>query len=114
MRIHYSVNMVYNDIYNVRRSEKMSLSNSMSVFIPYFMIINLTTFILFAIDKKRSKTNKWRIPEARLLIFSFIGGGIGGFIGMMIFRHKTKKPKFTIGMPILIILNILAAIYIIK
>ena len=73
----------------------------------YLIIINIITFSLFGIDKRRAIKNKWRISEATLLISSLIGGVIGGFLGMSVFHHKTKKMKFRILMPVILILHIL-------
>lgn len=76
----------------------------------YFLIINLISFLAMYIDKKRAKSGKWRIKENTLLLFVAMGGWIGGPLGMKIFRHKTKKPKFVIGFPLIIITEILCYI----
>lgn len=86
----------------------------MKYFYFYLILINIVTFIMFAIDKKRAKRNQWRIPESQLLFFSLLGGSIGGIIAMKIVKHKTKKPKFTIGMPLLLLINIFIVYYLIK
>lgn len=80
----------------------------------YIVIVNFITFLMFAIDKKKAIKNEWRIPEAWLLFFSFIGGSLGGVLAMKIMKHKTKKPKFTIIMPVLLLINILTVYYIIS
>ena len=59
------------------------------------------------IDKLKAKRGSRRIPENTLFIFTILGGGVGTILGMYIFRHKTKKKKFTVGMPIILILEIL-------
>jgi uncharacterized membrane protein YsdA (DUF1294 family) len=69
------------------------------------------TFILFSLDKKRAKSRQWRIPESTLLFVSLLGGAVGGLIGMQIFKHKTKKMKFVIGMPIILVFNIMILKY---
>ena len=66
------------------------------------------------IDKWKAKNNRWRINENTLFIFTILGGGIGSLSGMYIFRHKTKKKKFIIGIPVIIILEILLVAYIKK
>lgn len=71
--------------------------------ITYFIIINLCTFFIMWIDKKKARKGKWRISENTLLLFVLLGGGIGGIAGMYTFRHKTKKMKFVIGFPIILI-----------
>lgn len=57
-------------------------------------IISLITFILYGADKRRAINGKWRISEKTLLIFSFFGGTPGGTLGMILFRHKTRKAAF--------------------
>ena len=68
--------------------------------------MNVVTFILFAWDKLMSKNKGWRIPESTLLLLSFLFGALGAFLGMYIFRHKTKKLKFVIPVPIMMALQI--------
>ena len=62
--------------------------------IPVFAIISLVTLILYGVDKCRAKRGKWRIPERVLIGFSLLGGGIGGWLGMKLFRHKTRHWYF--------------------
>lgn len=62
--------------------------------IYYFILINILTFILYGIDKKKAIKGKYRISEYHLLLCSFIGGFIGSFFGMKLFHHKTKKILF--------------------
>lgn len=83
----------------------------MDYFVYYLIIINIVNFFLFAADKKRAQKGKWRIPEAWLFGLSLIGGSLGGLFSMKIMRHKTKKLSFVIGMPILLIINIVEAYY---
>lgn len=78
--------------------------------IGYIIIINLIAFLLMFIDKKKAQKGKWRIQESTLLIFALIGGSIGCILGMYTFHHKTKKPRFYIGVPIIIILQVLIII----
>lgn len=59
----------------------------------YLIILNLINFILYGIDKYKAKHNKWRISEKTLLTLSIIAG-MGGFLGMEIFHHKTREKKF--------------------
>lgn len=72
----------------------------------YFIIMSIITFLLMYIDKNRAIKGQWRIPEVTLINLSILGGGIGTYMGMYIFRHKTRHPKFTIFIPITIILNL--------
>ncbi len=75
-------------------------------FIIYLIVINLITFLSMYIDKRKAKYGKWRIPEQTLLILAIIGGSIGGIVGMYTFRHKTKKLRFTIIFPLILILQV--------
>ena len=77
----------------------------------YLLMINLIGFGMMWSDKRRAKWGKWRIPEQTLFIVTALGGGIGTIAGMYTFRHKTKKFKFTIGLPALVILEIALVIY---
>lgn len=76
-------------------------------FIIYLVIINFLGFIIMGIDKLKAKRGSRRIPENTLFMFTILGGGVGTILGIYIFRHKTKKKKFTVGMPIILILEIL-------
>lgn len=86
----------------------------MKLFIfAYLLAINIVAFITFGVDKYKAKNNKWRIPEVTLLTLCLLGGSVGGYWGMRIFHHKTKHPKFYIGVPVIIIIQIIISIFII-
>lgn len=70
----------------------------------YLVAINVIAFLAYGIDKWKAKRNKWRIPEATLIGIAIIGGALGAYIGMKTFRHKTQHKKFTILVPLLLIL----------
>lgn len=78
----------------------------MTILFLYLVIINALGFLLMLIDKYKARKNLWRIPEASLITIAIIGGSIGSLIGMRLFRHKTKHPKFAIGIPIILALQI--------
>ena len=59
-------------------------------------LMSLITFVTFGVDKRRAVRHQYRISENALFIISIIGGGIGGWLGMKMFHHKTQKPKFLI------------------
>jgi len=80
-------------------------------FLIYLLIINALGFLAMGFDKWKAKRGRWRIPEDSLFMFTILGGGIGTIAGIYAFRHKTKKLKFTIGMPLILILEILLFIY---
>lgn len=74
----------------------------------YLLIINLTGLIVMAADKSKAKRGAWRIPEKTLFFISLIGGSIGTWAGMYLFRHKTKHWYFVVGMPAILILQVIA------
>ena len=79
----------------------------------YLLAINIVAFITFGVDKYKAKNKKWRIPEATLITLCLLGGSVGGYLGMRIFHHKTKHPKFYIGVPVIFIMQITISIFII-
>lgn len=79
--------------------------------IIYLILINIITFVVMGIDKKKAKFGKWRISESALFTLVLLGGGIGGIAGMYVFRHKTKKMRFVIGFPTILIFEIFVIIY---
>jgi uncharacterized membrane protein YsdA (DUF1294 family) len=80
-------------------------------FVIYLLVINIVTFLVMGIDKWKAKRGSWRIQESALFTFVIFGGGIGGILGMIIFHHKTKKIKFQIGFPLILILEIIGIVY---
>ena len=81
----------------------------MKPFFIYLLIINALGFLLMLIDKQKARKKKWRIPEATLMGVAALGGSIGSLLGMYTFRHKTLPKKFTIGIPAILILQLLLA-----
>ena len=77
----------------------------------YLIGINILTFIAMWWDKHEAKVGDWRISEKALFILVLLGGGVGGIAGMYVFRHKTKKWYFKFAFPIILILEIILAIY---
>lgn len=67
----------------------------------YLITINVLTFIMFGIDKVKAKMHRWRISEKILLLFVLSGGCLGGWLGIFIFRHKTKDRSFLLPMILL-------------
>lgn len=78
--------------------------------IIYLFTINAITFLAMGFDKWKAKKGYWRTPEKTLLTLALLGGGIGGIAGMYIFRHKTKKMRFYIGFPTILIVQIVCII----
>lgn len=73
----------------------------------YLTFVNIITFIIYGVDKWKAKNNQWRIPEKRLLFLAVIGGSVGALTGIYIFHHKTLHKKFTIGVPVILMLQML-------
>ena len=72
----------------------------------YVIIINVVTFFIYGLDKSNAKARQWRIPEAQLIFLAVIGGSVGALAGMKVFHHKTRKPKFKIGVPTILIIQL--------
>ena len=78
----------------------------------YLCIVNAAGFLLMLLDKLKAKKILWRIPEATLFTVAAIGGSLGCILGMYTVRHKTKHPKFTFGMPLILSVQVIAIILI--
>lgn len=81
-----------------------------SPLIGYLLIINAVSFLLMLADKQRAKKHRWRIPEATLMLSAALGGSIGCLLGMYTIRHKTRKPKFYLGVPAILAAQIWLAV----
>lgn len=75
----------------------------MNLFEIYFVAINILTFLAYGEDKRRAVHDNWRISEAALIGLALLGGSVGAMAGMRIFHHKTKKPKFCYGVPLIFV-----------
>ena len=83
----------------------------MNIILGYLLAVNITSFLLYGIDKYKAKKGRWRISEATLLLMAVIGGSIGAWVGMRIWHHKTMHKKFKYGIPIIIIMQGALAVY---
>ncbi len=81
--------------------------------IIYLIVANIVGFLSMFLDKKKAEKGAWRISEHTLLMIALLGGSIESIIGMYKFRHKTQKPRFYIGVPLIITLQILLVIYVV-
>jgi uncharacterized membrane protein YsdA (DUF1294 family) len=79
----------------------------------YLLGINLLAFLAFGRDKALARQGRFRIPEARLLLYAALGGSAGAWLGMRRFHHKTKKWRFRIAIPALFLTQVGIIIYII-
>ena len=77
-----------------------------AIIIIYLFVINLIAFVLYGVDKNRAKHSQWRISEKALLGIALIGGSFGAFVGMNLFRHKTKHWYFKYGVPTLLLIHV--------
>lgn len=77
----------------------------------YLTTINAIGFLTMWLDKRKAKKGSWRISEQTIFYITLFGGGIGTIAGMYTFRHKTKKMRFVLGLPIILISEIILAIY---
>lgn len=77
----------------------------MKIFLYYILVINLYGIFVMYSDKKKSQKRRWRTPERTLFTIAFAFGALGIFMGMRLFRHKTKHSKFVIGIPLILIVQ---------
>ena len=85
----------------------------MKLVLLYLLIINALGFALMLVDKHKAKKNRWRIPERTLMTVAFLGGSVGSLIGMYTVRHKTQHPKFTMGIPVILAVQLVALTWLI-
>ena len=83
----------------------------MKQWIWYLIVINILAFILYGIDKKRAREHAWRISERMLIGIALIGGSVGAIAGMLLFRHKTRHWYFRYGLPLILIVQVAAAVW---
>ena len=83
----------------------------MNIILGYLLAVNIATFFLYGIDKYKAKKGRWRISEATLLMMAVIGGSIGAWAGMRLLHHKTMHKKFKYGIPIINIMQVALAVY---
>lgn len=77
----------------------------------YLLLINAAAFLLMLADKQKARKNLWRIPESTLMLSAVLGGSVGSLLGMYAFRHKTRHLKFTVGIPLILALQIGSGIF---
>ena len=80
----------------------------------YLLIINALGFLLMLVDKYKARNGLWRIPEATLMGVAALGGSIGSLAGMYLVRHKTQHPKFTVGIPAILIAQLALAFWLLR
>ena len=85
------------------------MSEIMKLLLVYLLAINVATFFTYGIDKWKAKKSKCRVREASLLLLAVLGGGVGAWLGMKVWHHKTMHKKFKYGIPAIILVQLLAA-----
>ena len=87
----------------------------LEIIIPiYLAVINLFAIIITVADKRRAARHKWRVSESALLIVSALGGAVGMYITMLLIRHKTRKLKFMLGIPVIFFTELIAALFVLN
>ena len=84
------------------------------VLLVYLAVVNLITFVMFGVDKRAAIKEKQRIRESTLLFFAFIGGSVGALFAIKLFRHKTRKPKFTVAIPLMLFVQVAVICYLLN
>lgn len=83
----------------------------MKYLLVYIILINVVAFVAYADDKRRAKKHSWRTSEATLVMLAVIGGSLGALLAMLFFRHKTRHKQFAIGIPTILIVQLLLALF---
>jgi uncharacterized membrane protein YsdA (DUF1294 family) len=78
----------------------------MKILFIYLFTVNALGLLLMLADKYKAKKKLWRIPEATLMGVALCGGSFGCLLGMRIARHKTKHPKFSVGLPVILAVQV--------
>ena len=76
-----------------------------TILLVYLVLVNAAGLLFMFVDKQKAQRGQWRIPEATLMLTAAIGGSVGSLLGMYLFHHKIRKPKFYVTVPLLVILD---------
>ena len=77
----------------------------------YLAAVNVVTFTVYGIDKRKARRGAWRIPEKTLFLLPLLGGSVGALLGMKVFRHKTKHWYFVWGIPIILLAQLALTVW---
>lgn len=88
------------------------LRQNLSVYLGLLLIMSLVLFLVMGLDKHKARAHRRRIPEATLFLLAFLGGALGGTLGMKLFRHKTLHLQFAVGFPLIMLLQWGLALYV--
>ena len=83
----------------------------MESIIYYLYSINIVVFVVYGMDKLLAKLRSWRVPEVGLLFLAAIGGSVGAYVAMHLFRHKTLHWKFKLGVSLLFVIQVALGVY---
>lgn len=81
------------------------------VIVALVAVYNLVVFCVYGYDKRCAIKDKWRVPEKVLIGLAFFGGSVGAYLGMSVFRHKTKHTKFTVLVPLFLLIHIVLVVW---
>ena len=79
----------------------------MNGWLIYGILINLLGLVLMGVDKRRARLHQWRLPEKALFAVALLGGSLGSLMGMLLFHHKTRKWYFLMGMPAILVIQLI-------
>lgn len=79
----------------------------------YLIFANIVAFALMGTDKRRAQRCRWRIPERTLFLSAILGGSPGAILGMYLFRHKTRHIQFVVGMPVILLVQIVLGVWLV-
>ena len=71
----------------------------------WLIAVNAAGFVIFGYDKRCAVEHRWRVPEKTLFLTALLGGSVGSYVGMVVFRHKTRHWKFWVGIPAIMLLQ---------
>lgn len=83
----------------------------LSFLLIYIILINLLTFFVYVDDKRRARKHSWRTSEFTLVMLAVVGGSVGALLAMLFAKHKTRHKQFTIGIPAILIIQIVLAVF---
>ncbi|MDO4620704.1 MAG: DUF1294 domain-containing protein [Lachnospiraceae bacterium] len=82
----------------------------MKILLIYLVTVNIMAVLIYGLDKAKAKMHRWRIPEKVLFAIAFAGGALGALLAMYLFRHKVRKKYFKIGIPLILILQVVIVV----
>lgn len=96
------------------RLSNIQIMDLSDLILYYLSGIIILAFLVFGLDKRKARKDRWRVPEATLLLLAVIGGSAGALLGMVVFRHKTRHNKFRIGLPLILLAQLAVAVLLIR